>query len=266
MAATAAPAAPDWLRLRQVCLVAVDLALETDRIRKIFGLEVCYRDPNVARYGLENVLFPVGTDFIEIVSPVRPGTAAGRFLERHEGRHGYMIIMDCADPAARQLHCASMGVRTANLIRHADYLGVQLHPKDTGGAMLEFNRTRGGDNPMGPYSPAGADWQKAIRSGVTQRMLGAEIECPDPAAFSARWGDILQKPSHAAAEGRNRIALDSGALEFLPTNDVQAVLAGIELQVVDREKVAEAAKSLGCVDARGDIRVCGVRFRLHEVR
>ncbi len=266
MASTGVQVAPGWLRLRQICLVAKDLEVETDRIRKIFGLEVCYRDPNVARYGLENVLFPVGTDFIEIVSPVKPGTAAGRFLERHEGRYGYMIIMDCQDPAARQLHCGSIRVRTANVIRHADYLGVQLHPKDTGGAMLEFNRTEGGDDPMGPYAPAGADWQMAIRSDVTQRMLGAEIQCPDPAVFSARWGEILQKPTHAAVEGCYRIDLNSGVLEFLPTNDAQAVLAGIELQVVDREKVTEAAKSLGCVDAHGDVRVCGVRFRLHEAR
>ena len=96
-----------FLRLRQVCLVAADLAREAEAIKAIFGLEECYRDPNVARYGLENVLFPVGTDFIEIVAPTRPDTAAGRFLARHGGRHGYMVIMDCDDPEARQRHCAS---------------------------------------------------------------------------------------------------------------------------------------------------------------
>lgn len=266
MAPTAAQAAPGWLRLRQVCLVAADLARETELIHRIFGLEVCYRDPNVARYGLENVLFPVGTDFIEIVSPTQPGTAAGRFLERHKGRHGYMIIMDCPDPAARQAHCETIGVRTANLIRHENYLGVQLHPKDTGGAMLEFNRTAGGEDPKGPYSPAGGDWQKHIRTDVTQRMLGAQIECPDPAAFSARWGDILQKPVQATEEGGCRIALDPGALDFLPAEGAQAVLAGIELQVVDRDKVMRTAQGLGCVEARGEVQVCGVRFRIAGAR
>lgn len=264
MVATAAQAASSWLRLRQVCLVAEDLARETERVRKILGLEVCYRDPNVARYGLENVLFPAGTDFVEIVSPTQPGTAAGRFLERHKGRHGYMIIMDCPDPAARQAHCAAIGVRTANLIRHDGYLGVQLHPKDTGGAMLEFNRTEGGEDPMGPYSPAGNDWQKAIRSDVTQRMLGTEIECRDPAGFSARWGEILQRPAQAIAGGRYRIVLDAGSLDFLPSDGPQAVLAGIELQVVDRERVMKAARELGCLDANGDVQLCGIRLRLSE--
>ena len=264
MAAAAAHAASSWLRLRQVCLVAADLARETELVQEILGLEVCYRDPNVARYGLENVLFPVGTDFIEIVSPTQPGTAAGRFLERHQGRHGYMVIMDCPDPAARQAHCAAIGVRTANLIRHDSYLGVQLHPKDTGGAMLEFNRTEGGEDPMGPYSPAGNDWQKAIRSDVTQRMLGVEIDCSDPAGFSGRWGEILQRPARAMADGRSRIDLDTGSINFLLTDGAQAVLAGIELQVADREKVAKTARALGCLDARGDIQVCGVRLKLRE--
>lgn len=253
-----------YLRLRQICLVASDLERETERVKKIFGLEECHRDPNVARYGLENVLFPVGTDFIEIVSPTRAGTAAGRFLERHDGRHGYMIIMDCDDPQARQAHCETLGVRTANLIRHGDYLGVQLHPKDTGGAMIEFNRTAGGADPRGPYGPAGPDWQKRIRQDVTQRLLAAEIECPDPADFASRWGEIVQRPVQMLANGRFRIALDTGAIVFLPAESMHAVLAGIELQVASRAGVLRAAQEFGCVGAGGSLSVSGIRVRLTE--
>jgi hypothetical protein len=262
-AIAARAAASSWLRLRQVCLVAKDLARQAELISSIFGLEACYRDPNVARYGLENVLFPVGTDFIEIVSPTRPGTAAGRFLERHQGRNGYMIIMDCDDPVTRQAHCESLGVRTANLIRHDTYLGVQLHPKDTGGAMLEFNRTEGGRDPMGPYAPAGSVWQTAVRQEVTQRLVGAEVECADPAGFSARWAEILQRPVQPLGKGRTRIALDSGRIDFLPAGR-EAVLAGIELQVASRKEVFAQARELGCVDAEGEMHVCGVRVRLDE--
>ncbi len=253
-----------FLRLRQICLVASDLARATELVGRIFGLEECYRDPHVARYGLENVLFPIGTDFIEIVSPNRPGTAAGRFLERHAGRHGYMIIMDCDDPEKRQAHCESIGVRTANLIRHGDYLGVQLHPKDTGGAMLEFNRTAGGEDPMGPYAPAGAGWQKAIRKDVTQRLLAAEIECPDAAAFAARWGEIVQRPAQSLEDGRFRIALDTGALHFVPSDIAQPVLTGIELQVTDCARVTRTAQEHGCVGRDGALYVSGVRVRLRE--
>lgn len=251
-----------YLRLRQVCLVAADLAPEAASIKAIFGLEECYRDPNVARYGLENVLFPVGTDFIEIVAPTQAGTAAGRFLARHGGRHGYMLILDCDDPLARQRHCGAMGVRTANLIRHDSYLGVQLHPRDTGGAMLEFNRTEGGEDPAGAYAPAGPAWQRAIRQQVTRRLVAAEIECPAPAAFAARWGEILQRPVRARQEGAPEIALDRGAIRFLPGKAPEPAFTGIELEVVDREKVTRAARDRGCLDADGAIFACGIRFRL----
>lgn len=251
-----------FLRLRQVCLVTSDLAREAESIKAVFGLAECYRDPNVARYGLENALFPAGTDFIEIVAPTRPGTTAGRFLARHGGRHGYMVILDCDDPESRGQHCASIGVRTANLIRHDSYLGVQLHPKDTGGAMIEFNRTDGGADPMGPYAPAGPAWQKAIRTGVTRRLVAAEVECPDPNAFAARWGEILQHPVAALAGGRAEIALDSGVIRFLPGGAPEAAFTGIELEAADRERILRAARERGCLAADGRIDICGVLVRL----
>jgi len=251
-----------YLRLRQVCLVTADLAREAEAIEAIFGLEACYRDPNVGRYGLENVLFAVGSDFIEIVAPTRSDTAAGRFLARHNGRHGYMVIMDCDDPEARQQHCAAMGVRTANLIRHDSYLGVQLHPKDTGGAMIEFNRTDGGADPMGAYAPAGPAWQQAMRQDVTRRMVAAEIECPDPAPLAQRWGEILQRPVNSFGRGEFEIALDTGAIRFLRGSAPEAVFAGIELQATDRDRTMQAAGARDCLAADGRIDVCGVRFRL----
>ncbi|MBI3371079.1 MAG: VOC family protein [Betaproteobacteria bacterium] len=253
-----------YLRLRQVCLVTSDLARETDRIKAVLGLEECYRDANVAKYGLENVLFPVGSNFIEIVSPTRPGTAAGRFLDRHGGGHGYMVIMDCDDPVRRQRHVESLGVRIANVIRHGDYLGVQLHPKDTGAAMIEFNHTAGGEDPAGPYAPAGSDWQAAVRQDVTQRLLAAEIECPDPRRFSARWGEILGRPVKRHSAETFRITLDSGAINFLPADSAQAVLAGIELEVANCAAIVAAAQAHGCAAGDRTVNVCGVRFRLTE--
>ena len=227
-----------YLRLRQVCLVAAELAPAAAALERLLGLRPCYRDPNVAKYGLENLLFPIGTDFLEIVAPTRPGTAAGRFLERHGGRHGYMAIFDCDDPEARARHCESIGVRVANRIRHDNYLGVQLHPKDTGAAMIEFNRTEGGADPMGPYAPAGPDWRSAIRQDVTRRMKAIEISSPDPAALEARWSAILQRPS---------AALDSGAIRFV--HGAEEALTGIEVEAADRARAGSAGEA------------CGLRFR-----
>jgi len=231
-----------YLRLRQVCLVAADLAREAARMAQALGVVECYRDANVARYGLQNVLFPVGSSFLEIVSPTLTGTTAGRFLERHAGRHGYMVILDCDDPEKRQRRAESLGIRVANVIRHHSYLGIQLHPKDTGAAIIEFNRTAGGEDAMGPYAPAGPHWQSFVRTELSRSLKAIEIECPEPAAMSARWADLLERP----VTSRHRIQLDAGEIRFLPGSGSDAVFAGV---------VLEATRS-----ATHDL--CGVRFRL----
>ena len=255
-----------FLRLRQVCLVASDLAREAARIGSIFGLEVCHRDPNVARYGLENVLFPIGTVFLEIVAPTRPGTTAGRFLERHGGRYGYMVILDCDDPQRYQRRAESVGVRVANVIRHDSYFGVQLHPKDTGAAMLEFNSTVGGEDPAGPYGPAGPDWQRAVRRDRTLAMTSVEIEAPDTDEIAQRWGQIMERRVQDAGNGRRRIALDAGAIEFVPAGAREAVFSGINLEAVDSRAIYAAAETQGCAAGNGTVSVCGVRFRITPAR
>jgi len=85
------------VRLRQICLVAPCLEPVVGDIAAIMGLAVCYRDPNVAHYGLENALLPVDTVLLEVVAPLRDGTAAGRFIEKSGGRGGYMGF-SCDDP------------------------------------------------------------------------------------------------------------------------------------------------------------------------
>src|SRR4051794_11157989 len=60
-----------WIRLRQVALVAAELAPVLDDLHDVLGLEVAYRDPGVATFGLENAVLPVGTQFLEVVAPTK---------------------------------------------------------------------------------------------------------------------------------------------------------------------------------------------------
>src|SRR5262245_64971568 len=147
----------EYLRLRQICLVAPHLEPVISDISAIMGLDVCYRDGNVAKYGLENALLPVDTILLEVVAPTQAGTAAGRFLDKTGNRGGYMAIFCCEDPDARGAKANAMGVRTANVITHAPYHGVQLHPRDCRAAFIEFNHTDGSDDVLGTYPPAGPD-------------------------------------------------------------------------------------------------------------
>ena len=75
------------IRMRQICLVAHDLDRIQHQVESVFGVEVCYRDPGVGKYGLYNFLIPFGDQFLETVSP-QPGehdTHGGRYLNRRGG-------------------------------------------------------------------------------------------------------------------------------------------------------------------------------------
>jgi len=253
-----------YLRLRQVCLVAPALEPVVGDLAAIFGLKVCHRDPNVARYGLENVLLPVGDSFIEVVAPTRDGTAAGRFLERHGGHGGYMIILDCDDPERWREHADQLGIRVASIIRYENYLGVQLHPRDTGAAMLEFNWTRGGEAVTGPYHPAGPNWQAAVSTEVTLWLAAVDIEAPDPQAFSARWAALLERPA-AFAEGCHCIALDGGVIRFWKSAPGrEPMFTRLELRVRDRAAVLAAAAARGYPAQDGAIALGGVDITVTE--
>jgi len=252
-----------YLRLRQICLVARALEPAVADLADIFGLAVCYRDGNVARYGLVNALLPIGSAFLEVVAPTREGTAAGRYLERRRGDGGYMVIIDCDDIERRRARMAEIGVRIANPLDYGAYVGLQLHPRDTGGAMLELNHTPGGEPLDGPYHPAGPDWQKAVRGDVTAALLAAELQGPDPEHLATRWNEILERPLGRSPSGVPQIALDLGVLRFVPDRDGRGEgLGGLELAVRDSAHIRAAATQRGCAIEGDQVTVCGMRFRL----
>src|SRR3954454_1533709 len=203
-----------YMRLRQICLVAPQLEPVISGIAAIMGLAVCYRDGNVAKYGLENALPPVDTIMLEVVAPFKDGTTAGRFIEKTSGRGGYMAIFCCDDPDERGRRANAIGVRTANVIDHAPYHGVQLHPRDCRAAFIELNHTEGSDDIIGPYPPAGPDWQRSIRTDVTQALTEIEMQSPDPEALAEHWGRILGLSAHKVAEGGAELALPNARFRF----------------------------------------------------
>jgi Glyoxalase-like domain len=256
-----------YLRLRQICLVAGALEPALDDIGNIFGLTICYRDGNVAKYGLVNALFPIGTSFLEVVAPTRAGTAAGRYLERRGGDGGYMVILDCHDIERRRRHVAEIGVRVANPLQYETYTGLQLHPRDTGGALLEFNHTQGGERLEGAYHPAGPNWQSAVRRDVTVALTGAVLQSADPAALAARWGRIVERPVSSGASDELQITLDGGRLRFVAARDGRGEgLAGVDLDVADRSRILEEARRRGHATVTDAVIVCGTRFHLDQRR
>jgi hypothetical protein len=251
---------PSYVRLRQICLVAPQLELVISGICGILGLKVCYRDGNVAKYGLENALMPVDTILLEVVAPTEPGTAAGRFLDKTGGRGGYMAIFCCDDPDARGAHANALGVRTANVITHAPYHGVQLHPRDCRAAFIEFNHTDGSDDILGAYPPAGPDWQTSIAKDVTQALTEVEMQSPDPADLAAHWGRILGIAVSTNADGEPEVRLPNASFRFV--RGQSEIMSGLTFRVADVAQVLAAARAKGHAVSENGFLLGGVTFRV----
>ncbi len=224
------------IRLRQVAFVAADLEAVLAQLHAAFGLEVAHRDPSVAQFGLVNAVLPVGRQFIEVVSPTRPGTAAGRQLERMGGDGGYMVICHTDDQAPFRQRAADLGIRSVVDVDHDGYRIWQLHPGDTGGSFLEIDLQPGWDTPADPWMPAGPDWRRAVRTDVVDAITGVAIAVPDVEGVSRRWRQLLGQPT-----------FDDGAdLRWVPGS---RGLVAVDLRAADRSRAGEV-RTIGGVDLR----------------
>src|SRR5262245_1943711 len=145
-----------WLHLRQVALVAADLDAVVDDLRTVLDLAAGHHDPNIRHLGLRNEVLTIGTQFLEVVAPIREDTAAGRYLDRRGGDGGYLLMVQTDDHAAYRERVEELGIRIVGRFDDEGFTDIQLHPADTGGTFLAIEHQEG-DDPEGAWSPAG-DW------------------------------------------------------------------------------------------------------------
>src|SRR3954470_21338588 len=194
------------MRLRQVALVAADLDAVVDRLCAVLGVEVAYRDPGVGEFGLHNALLTLGDTFLEVVSPEREGTTAGRYLERRGGDGGYMVILQCDDLDGERRRVNDLGVRTVWSVDLPDMRGTHLHPADVGGAILSLDWA----DPPASWRWAGPDW-KANDAG---RITAVTVQAADPHGMAARWSEVLGVTSVDGV-----VPLDRGEIRFVADED-----------------------------------------------
>ena len=252
------------LRLRQIAGVAEKLQPVEDDLKAILGVDVCYRDPGVGYFGLENALFPIGNQLLEVVAPIQENTAGGRYIERRGGDSGYMVITQCDDHPPRRAHVDKLGVRIVLDNQSSEFINLQLHPRDTGGTFFEIDQQlgEGALNEDGPWHPAGPDWQRAKQLGRVKGIVAAEIQCIDPASVSQRWAEIAQLPL-VQLDGISRIFFENAAIRFVPCTDGRPEgLGGIDIQTTDKAAILDAAAARGKVSGEDQVYLCGMRMNL----
>jgi hypothetical protein len=252
--------------IRQICLVADKLQPVIEDFTHVFGLQKCYTDPQVEYFGLENALLPVGTDFIEIVSPIKDNTTASRYLERRHGNGGYMVILQ-ADSEDLQISSLArsekMGIRIAFQHTINTYHFAQLHPVDTGGSFLQIDWDSKNEH-TGYWSNAGGyGWKEYIKKDVVSGMRAVEIQTEKPDILSQRWSDILNVLLVRNKKGHFELALNNGTIRFVSLQDERGEgLSAIDLTVTNREKLLTSADNRGLKISESQVQICGTRFNL----
>jgi hypothetical protein len=180
------------LRFRQAVLAARDLDQAVDELRAKLPLGEPYADPGVGLFGLRNAVMPLGDTFVEVVSPVQEGTAAGRFLDRH-GDGAYMAMFQIDDLAGARERAAALGIREVWSIELDDITACHLHPADIGAAIVSLDR---------PAPPESWRWAGPWTPHGEARTTGLTLSARDPQARGGRWQEVL-----------GRLELDDGRVE-----------------------------------------------------
>lgn len=246
------------MRLRQIALVARDLAAARAEITALLGLDYDYDDPGVGKYGLKNAVFPVGTTFLEVVSPRAPGTTAARLLEKRGGDGGYMVILQVDDLAEARARVRDVGARIVDQTDKDGAAFTHIHPKDVGGAILSLDHMV----PKERWEWGGPHWRDHVRTDVSAAIAGAELQAEDPSRMAARWAAVLGRPAKQS-DGGWRIDLDEAEIRFVAIRDGRGEgLGAFDVAVRDPSDVRSRAEAMGLLDADGVVNLCGTRVGL----
>jgi predicted enzyme related to lactoylglutathione lyase len=217
------------VRLRQAVLVASELDPVAEQLRSELNLGEPFEDPGVGEFGLRNHVYALGDQFIEIVSPTREGTAAGRHLERHGGDGGYMVIFQLDDLEAARRRVTDLGVRVVWQIDLPDISGTHLHPSDMRGAIVSLDR------PIPPESWrwGGPDWEGRAAPG---RLAGVTMSVRDPEAVADRWDRVLAARPDGLTFKQD--SLEGGLTDIavaVPGRGGETKIGGVTFRFVDEE-------------------------------
>lgn len=160
-----------------------DLEGSAGTLRSELGLGEPFADPAIQYFGLENAVFAIGDTFLELVSPIQDGTAAGRLIGRRGGNCGYMAMLQVEDCAAARGRARDLGIREVFEIEFEDIEEAHLHPADVGGAIVSLSEPR----PAGSWRWGGPGWPERSVDG---KLLGLTVAVADAEAATDRWRGV----------------------------------------------------------------------------
>jgi len=127
------------LDIDHVGIAVDDLEAAVERYRMTLGLEPSHRE-RVEEQGVEEVLFAVGTSFIQLVGALGPDTPVGAFLAKR-GPGVHHVAYRVEDVAASLSRLRDEGITPIDQVPRRgsrDTLIAFVHPKDMEGVLVEL--------------------------------------------------------------------------------------------------------------------------------
>jgi methylmalonyl-CoA epimerase len=125
--------------LDHVGIAVADLEEAVEHYRRTLGLEPVHRE-RVEDQGVEEVLFRVGTSYVQLLGALGPETPVGRFLaSRGPGVHH--VAYRVRDVRAALAHLRAEGVPLIDETPRPGSRGTTIafvHPKGMGGVLVEL--------------------------------------------------------------------------------------------------------------------------------
>ena len=236
------------MRLRQIAIASYNLNKAERIINKELKIKTAYRDEEVEKHGLNNIVCPIGGEFLEVVSPFTVGTTAGRFIDKKKGPAGYMTIFQCEDSIERKNYIESKGIRVLNAFEpKGNFINNQFHPKDLPGALLEIDSMTGTNykDKYADWAPAGPNWRQQINEEYVSSIIGVTIAAEEPDKLSKLWSEVLD--SDLEIENNcPTVLLEKAKIKFVDTKDNYSDLVGIKLKATkERINLGKNIKMLG---------------------
>ena len=132
-------------RIDHIGVAVEDLDAAIALYKQSFEMELVHRE-TVESQGVEAVLLDVGDGHVELLRPLGPDTAVGKFIaKRGKGLHHVAYASDDIDATLKQLGAAGI-----ELIDSEPRVGIRgsrvafLKPGSTGGVLTEIVEPAGG--------------------------------------------------------------------------------------------------------------------------
>jgi methylmalonyl-CoA/ethylmalonyl-CoA epimerase len=132
-------------RIDHIGVAVEDLEAGIELYQGRFDMALAHRE-TVEDQGVEAVLLDVGDGHVELLRPLGPDTAVGKFLARKgPGLHHVAYAVEDIDESLESLRAAGL-----ELIDSEARVGIRgsrvafLHPRSTGGVLTEIVEPAGG--------------------------------------------------------------------------------------------------------------------------